>query len=209
MKRISLSVDQRDLTGKGPARRLRGVGKVPAVLYGKKHEPIKLAVVIHDFRKLLEEAGSNALFDLQIADGTGGTFTRTALLKERQARPTDGALIHLDFLQILMDEPIEVAIPVHFVGKAVGVDKGGMFQSAVRELRVSCLPDDIPSSITIDVSALDLGHSIHVGEISFPKGVTPAQDLGLGVASVLSPKKEEAAAAEEPAAAAAEPAPKK
>jgi len=77
----------------------------------------------------------------------------------------------------------------------------------VRELKVSCLPDDIPAGITIDVSGLDLGHSLHVGEINFPKGVTPAQDLGLGVASVLGAKKEEEAPAEE-AVAAPEPAAK-
>jgi large subunit ribosomal protein L25 len=208
MKRISLSVDQRDETGKGPARRLRAVGKVPAVLYGKKREPLKLAVEVHGFKKILEQSGTNVLFDLQIGAGDDASATRIAMLKERQAKPTDGSLIHLDFQEILMDEPIEVTIPVHFEGKPLGVDKNGMFQPAVRELRVSCLPNDIPSAINIDVSALDLGHSIHVGEITFPAGVTPAQDLTLAVASVLAPKKEEeAAAAEEPAA--AEPAPAK
>ena len=95
-----------------------------------------------------------------------------------------------------MDEPIEVEVPLEFQGKPVGVEKGGMFQTAAKEIRVSCLPADIPDQIVVDVSKLERGHSIHVGEITLPTGVIPAMDLGIALATVVAPKKEEAGEAE-------------
>ena len=203
MNKVTLSVDQRIESGKGPARRLRAAGKAPAVFYGKKTEPIKIAIDVHDFRKAIEQAGSNPLFDLQIRED-GGTTTRRALLKERQIRPLDGSLVHLDFLEVFMDESIEVTVPIEFEGKPVGIDKGGIFQASARELRVSCLPDNIPNVITVDVSGLDVGHSVHVGDITLPEGVSTLQDKGVAVATVAALKKEEekAATAEEAEAAA-------
>ena len=201
MNKISLSVEQRVETGKGPARRLRVIGKVPAVLYGKKTEPRKLSVDAREFRKAMEEGGRNPLLDLKVTENGKVVATRVAVLKERQMRPVDGSLIHLDFQEVLMDEPIEVTVAIEFEGKPVGIDKGGMFQPVTRELRVLCLPDDIPSSITVDVSGLDIGDSVHIGAITLPKGVSAVQDAGVSLASVAAPMKEEVpgeeAAAEE------------
>ena len=192
MNKISLSVEQRVETGKGPARRLRVTGKVPAVLYGKKTEPRKLSVDVREFKKAMEEGGRNPLLDLKVTENGKVVTTRVAVLKERQTRPVDGGLIHLDFHEVLMDEPIEVTVPIEFEGKPVGIDKGGLFQPTTRELRVVCLPNDIPSSITVDVSGLDIGDSVHIGAITLPKGVTTAQDAGISLASVTAPMKEEA-----------------
>ncbi len=199
MEKVALTVQQRSETGKGPARRLRATGNAPAVLYGQKVEPIKIAVNVREFRKIIAQAGTNVLFDLQISGGDAGPVRRTAIMKERQVRPVDGEIIHLDFLEILMTEPIEVMVPIRFDGKPVGLDKGGLFQAAARELKVSCLPDDIPNEIVVDVSGLDLGHSLHVGEIELPKGVSPAQDASLALATIVAQKKaEEAEAPAEP-----------
>ncbi len=196
MNKVTLNVQQRLETGKGPARRLRAVGKAPAIFYGKKTEPINLAIKIHEFRKAVEKAGSNPLFDLRISTDSGPEITMIALLKERQIRPVDSSLVHLDFIQVFMDEPIEVEVPLEFVGKAMGVEKGGMFQTAAKEIRVSCLPADIPDQIVVDVSMLERGHSIHVGQITLPEGVKPAMDLGIALATVVAPKKDEQAEAE-------------
>ncbi len=196
MNKISLSVEQRVETGKGPARRLRVTGRVPAVLYGKKTEPRKLSVDVREFRKAMEEGGRNPLLDLKVTENGEIVATRVAVLKERQMRPVDGSLVHLDFLEVLMDEPIEVTVPIEFEGKPVGIDKGGLFQPVTRELRVMCLPDDIPSSITVDVSGLDIGDSVHIGAITLPKGVTAVQDAGISLASVATPMKEEVPAEE-------------
>jgi large subunit ribosomal protein L25 len=191
MRRVSLNVDHRVEVGKGPARRLRAVGKAPAILYGRKMEPVKLALDVRDFTKIMGRSGFNTLFDLQIVDAQGATTTRTALLKERQVRPVDDALIHVDFVEALMDELLEVTVPLHFEGKAIGVEKGGMFQPAAREIRLRCLPSDIPYVINVDVSKLEMGHSIHVGEVTLPEGVSPAMDTTIALATVLAPKKGE------------------
>lgn len=198
MESIKLSVERRFETGKGPARRCRAAGKAPAIFYGKKTEPISLTVDVHEFRKLLDQAGTNPLFDLLIQDGDG-TTTRRAMLKARQVRPVDGSLVHLDFQEVFMDERIEVTVQVEFEGKPIGIDKGGILQIAVRELRVSCLPGDVPGVITVDVSGLDVGHALHVGEITLPDGVLPLQDKGVALATVAGLKKEEAEEAAEAA----------
>ncbi len=199
MNKISLSVEQRVETGKGPARRLRETGKIPAVLYGKKTEPRKLSVDVREFRIAMEQGGRNPLLDLKVTENGKVVATRVAVLKERQMRPVDGGLVHLDFLEVLMDEPIEVTVPLEFEGKPVGIDKGGLFQPSTRELRVMCLPVDIPAAITIDVSGLDIGDSIHIGQITLPKGVTSVQDAEVALASVVAPMKEEAPIEEAPA----------
>ncbi|MGC8659112.1 MAG: 50S ribosomal protein L25 [Desulfomonilaceae bacterium] len=203
MNKVTINAVQRFETGKGPARRLRAAGYAPAVFYGKKTEPMNLSLMVHEFHKAVEKAGSNPLFDLRIATDGGPELTMLALLKERQIRPVDSSLVHLDFVQIFMDEAIEVEVPLEFVGKAIGVEKGGMFQPVAKEIRVSCLPVDIPDEIEVDISKLEMGHSIHVGEIVLPLGVKPAMDLGIALATIVAPKKDEqaeaAAAAEEPA----------
>ncbi|MDA8407792.1 MAG: 50S ribosomal protein L25 [Deltaproteobacteria bacterium] len=198
MNKVTLNARQRMETGKGPARRLRAAGQAPAIFYGKKTEPMNLAVQIHEFHKAVEKAGSNPLFDLRISTDGDTETTMIALLKERQIRPVDSSLVHLDFVQVFMDEPIEVDVPLEFVGKAIGVEKGGMFQTAAKEIRVSCLPADIPDEIVVDISQLERGHSIHVGQITLPEGVKPATDLGIALATVVAPKKEDQVEAEVP-----------
>ena len=195
MNKIALTVDKRSETGKGQARRLRASGKAPAVFYGRKTDSIKLIFDVLEFRKAIEQAGTNPIFELKIRDD-GTTMSRSAILKERQIRPLDGTIFHIDFLEVFMDESIEVTVPIEFEGKPVGIDKGGLFQVASRELRISCLPDDIPSVITVDVTSLDVGQSIHVGQITLPKGVSVLQDEGVALATVATPKKSEEEVAE-------------
>lgn len=195
MNKITLQVEQRKETGKGPARRLRAAGKAPAIFYGRKSEPIKLSIPVHEFRKAMDDAGSNPLFDLRISDA-GKTVSRSAMLKERQIRPVNGDIVHLDFQEVLMDESIEVTVPLEFEGKPVGLDKGGEFHIISRELRISCLPGDIPNVITVDVSDLDLGNTIHAGDITLPSGSSAISESTIALAAVTVPKKEEEAEAE-------------
>jgi large subunit ribosomal protein L25 len=204
MKRIKLAAEARTDTGKGPARRLRAAGKVPAIFYGKKTEPILLAIEVHSFKKAIAKAsGSNILLDLEIKQN-GGTLTKAAIVKESQIRPMDGQFLHFDFLEVFKDQPLEVTVSLEFEGKGPGVDAGGLFQTVARELAISCLPDDIPDSITVDVSRMEIGDSIHVGDITLPKGVTAMVDAGFTLATVTPPvelleeAEEEALAGEAP-----------
>jgi len=198
MKNIELPVESRSESGKTPARRLRAAGRVPAVFYGKKTKPVKISVNAHEFRKLVDRAGTNPLFDLQIEDD-GKITNQTALLKERQVRPIDGALVHLDFIQVFMDEAIEISVPLVFEGKPKGVEMGGLLQPNVREVLVSCLPADVPQSIAVDIAHLDVGQSVHIGELLLPSGVTALQDAGIAVATVVIPKRVVEEAVEEEA----------
>ena len=198
MNRIALEVEQRTETGKGPSRRLRAAGKVPAVLYGKKAQPLSLTLNKLDLMKAVEKAGTNPIFQLNIK-GAGGAATRRAILKERQIRPLDSTLLHIDFLEVSMDEALEVHVPIECEGTPVGVEKGGIFQQVVRELKVRCLPGDIPNVIKVDVTSLELGHAIHVSDLTLPSGVTAAEEPGTAIATVVAPRKEEEQAPEEAA----------
>jgi len=199
MNKIALSVTKRTETGKGPARRLRAAGKAPAVLYVNKREAVGLTVDIHDLLKALETAGSNPIFDLQIRGNEGSTTSR-AILKDRQVRPIDGNILHLDFLEILADQVIEVTVPLEFQGTPVGVEiGGGELVIITRELRVSCLPDDIPNLIPVDVTGLEIGKSLHLPDITLPPRVTALQDENTVLATIAAPKKIEEVVAEEAA----------
>jgi large subunit ribosomal protein L25 len=199
MEKITLAVDQRQQSGKGPSRRLRASGKIPAVFYGKKTEPLKLAIDLHEFRKQYEHTGSNPLFELRIQGDK--VPKRTAILKQRQINPVNSTLVHLDFVEVFMDEELQVTVPLEFQGKPAGADVGGSFQTAVKELLVSCLPDRIPSVIAVDISGLAIGSTLHVKDIPLPDGVKFAQDENLAIATVLAPKaEEEAEVAEAPEA---------
>jgi len=189
MNRISLTVEQRTQTGKGPSRRLRAEGKAPAILYGKKSQPLNLILNIQDLIRATEKGGTNPIFELNIKGGDLGT--RSAILKERQVRPLDSALLHIDFLEVSMDETLEVHVPIECEGTPTGVEKGGIFQQVVRELKIRCLPGDIPSVIKVDVANLDLGHALHVSDLNLPTGVAAADEPGTAVATVVAPRKEE------------------
>lgn len=196
MNKISLTVDHRMETGKGPARRLRASGRVPAVLYGHKAQPLSLVLSVHEFKKALERSGTNPIFELEI-NADNKKIKRSAILKERQTRPLDSSLIHLDFLEVSMEETLEFSVPIEFSGESVGVEKGATFQPLLRELRIECLPNNIPRVIQIDISQLDVGHAIHVSDVTLPEGVSAVEDPSTAVATLLAPKKEEKEIVEE------------
>ncbi len=198
MNRISLSVEQRTQTGKGPSRRLRAAGKVPAILYGQKAQPLSLTLNKQDLMKAAEKGGTNPIFELKIKSGSS-VVTRNAILRERQVRPLDSMLLHIDFLEVSMDEALEVHVPIECEGTPIGVDKGGIFQQVVRELKVRCLPGDIPAVIKVDVTHLELGHAIHVSDLRLPSGVAAEEEPGTAIATVIAPRKEEEQAPEEAA----------
>ncbi|MFH0823302.1 MAG: 50S ribosomal protein L25 [Pseudomonadota bacterium] len=193
MNRITLEVDRRTGTGKGPCRRLRQAGKVPAIFYGKRSEPIALTVDAYTIKKAMgDQGGANFLFELVINDDTE-TARKTALLKSRQINPLDTQLIHIDFIEVFKDEAIEVTVPLEFFGKSIGVEKGGTFQIVSRELTISCLPDSIPDTIKVDIADLDLGHALHVSNLTLPEGVKVQDGLDLALAICQAPKSEEPA----------------
>jgi large subunit ribosomal protein L25 len=200
MNRIELKVEPRPLRGKGPARRLRAAGKIPAVFYGKGRDTLAISVDAHMFTTSVEKKGKNSIFDLVIQED-GKATNNTAFLKERHADAISGKTVHLDFIEISLKDIIEVTVPLNLVGKCIGVEKGGNLTTTVRYVRVACLPADIPESVTIDVTNLDIGHALHIQDLELPEGVESREDPELAIVTVVAPKRaelvEEEAAEEE------------
>jgi large subunit ribosomal protein L25 len=150
-----------------------------------------------------QASGENVLVELEI--GSDGQ-SRTALVQEIQHSPVGGEIRHVDFHAISMDQMIQAEVPLEPVGTPVGVKTfGGLLEQSLRALAIECLPGDLPDRITVDVSQLNIGDSIHVREIQLPQGVTPKVQLDLTAFSVLAPMVEEEPVAAEAEVAAAEP----
>jgi large subunit ribosomal protein L25 len=177
-------------------RKLKASGSVPAVIYGAKDKPENLQVSKREIHAMLSHAaGENILVELEI----GGT-NRLALVQEVQHAPLGGAILHIDFHAVSVDELIEADVPLEPVGTANGVkNMGGLLEQNLRSLAIECLPRDLPDVLTVDVSALNIGDAIHVREIPLPSGVTTRVQPDLTAFSVLAPTVEE-----EPVAAAAD-----
>lgn len=162
---VELNVEVRNNTGKGPARALRRGEKVPAVLYGPKTTPMSLSVPAKRLEKLLREMGEESkLLRLNI-DGPDGPLARQVLIREVQVHPVRRRFLHVDFYEVPLDHPIVVEVPVELIGECLGEKKGGTVNLIRRTLAVRCLPGEIPEKIHIDVSALDLGASVHVSDL--------------------------------------------
>lgn len=198
----------REGTGKGPARTSRREGRVPGILYGHGEESIALSVDARELSKLVHSVSiENTIVDLTL-EGTRAPYK--VLIREIQRHPTREQYLHVDFFHVAMDEKISVEVPVVLTGEPVGVKlKGGILDHQMRELEVFCLPGEIPEKIEVDVSALDIGDSIHVRDLAVPEGIEVEADSDRSVVGVLAPAvapaEEEVAAAELGEEAAAEP----
>lgn len=198
MEVTDLAVQVRSEKKKGPARRLRQDGFVPAVLYGRAAENILLQVKTDDLTKLQKEGKEHAFIKLVI-HGKSGETEKLSLIKEMQIEPLSRRLYHVDFYEVDVKRKITMEVPLHFVGKAIGVENGGELQHIKRDVRVSCLPLDLPDHIDVDVTDLKIGDSIRVRDLKVPEGITVLDRPDASVAAVALVKvaKIEAAAAEE------------
>jgi len=185
---ITLPAHSRTATGKGAARRLRSQGLIPAVFYGRKRETRALSVNSKALAAIMSsETGSHTLIRLVIGD-EGPTEERTVILKDYQIHPVKRNLLHADFYEVALDRPIETEVAIVLVGKPIGIEKGGLLQQVRREIPVSALPQNVPNQIEVDISHLDIGHSLHVDEIRLPAGVEVVSDVNFTIATVVTPK---------------------
>ena len=201
MANATLRATRRDGGGKGMARKLRGTGQVPAVLYGHGDRTESLSVDAHELELLLHHVNpENTLIGLDI-DGR-----RTdVLIREIQKHPYRPEFLHVDFLQVHGDEALKLDIPVRLSGVPVGVrEHGGVLDQVIYDLHVECLPGNIPEAAEVDISGLEIGESVRVGDISIPN-VTILMDADLPVASVLAARVHEEEEAAEATEAAPEP----
>ena len=197
-KQVKIKAEPRTEIGRSAVRKLKARGVIPAVVYGGKDKAQTLQVSARDVNAMLSHAsGENILVELEIA---GEKAPRTALVQEVQHAPVGSNVLHIDFHAVSMDETLEAEVPLEPLGIANGVKNfGGLLEQSLRTLTVECLPRDLPDRITVDVSNLNIGDSIHVRDISLPSGVAAKGHPELTVFSVVAPAVEE-----EPVAAAVE-----
>lgn len=189
MNNIELNVQTRTTKGNSPARALRREGRIPAILYGPDAEPVMLSIDTFDMDTIVKQSSvGRSIFNLAV---DGGKNTRAAMIKELQTHPVSHDILHIDFYEVNMERKVKVMVPVTTTGKCIGVEMGGMLQIIRRELEVYCLPNAVPESITIDITDLDIGSSVHVDEIETEDEVEIPHDVNFTILTVLSPKKEE------------------
>jgi large subunit ribosomal protein L25 len=189
-KQVKLKAEPRTNVGRSAVRKLKARGIIPAVIYGAKDKPQPLQLAARDINAMMSHAaGENVLVELEIA---GEKSSRTALVQEVQHTPLGGDIRHVDFHAISMDETIQAEVPLEPVGTANGVKNfGGLLEQSLRVLTLECLPRDLPDRITVDISQLNIGDSIHVRDIQLPSGVTAKVPADLTAFSVLAPVVEE------------------
>ncbi len=199
MKSVALNAFPRTLTRRPGAKQLRLTSRIPAVIYGRQTQPLNLELKLKDFDDLLHRSASETiLVDLSI-DGQDAAAKRLALVQAIQHHPLSGKVMHVDFHQVAEDEKVTVTLPVESVGEALGVKtNGGILEHVLFKIKLRGLPKDLPEVIEVDVSHLDVGQAIHLGEIKLPAGVEAIGDKGIPVIAVAAPitEAQEAAALE-------------
>src|SRR3954466_15528172 len=183
MDAIKVSASARDGNGKGAARRLRGEGRIPAAAYGKALPTQQIPAPPEAIKAVLASAwGRNTVVNLDVE----GKQALTVLLSDFQYHPMSRALLHADFVQIHMDQPVNVEVPLELTGKAAGVIAGGTLRQVFRKLPIRCLPGVIPGTLSHDVRALELDGHVPAKALALPEGVSVRLPPDQTVAAVVT-----------------------
>ncbi len=201
MKSVPLQAYQRSQVRRGEVKKLRAAGRVPATIYGRLAQPQNLELNTKEISNLINHSASeNLLVDLSVENDARAK--RLALVQEIQHHPLDGHVVHVDFHEVAENEKVTIQVPVETKGEPAGVkNNGGVLEHVLFKLKVRSLPKDLPEVIIIDVSGLEVGKSIHLGEVQAGEGVEILGDKHLTVVAVAQPRTE----TEDAAAAAATP----
>jgi len=182
--RLSLQAETRKDFRKSYTKKLRNDGKIPATLYGKGVQSKSIELSLEDMVQLLKTPGGRlALIDLKV----DGKLEKghPAMIQDIQREPVGKKIRHVDFHRISMDEPVQASIPISIIGIAPGIAAGGVTEQPVSEVTVKALPDKIPSHIDVDISHLELGDAVHVGDLQIPEGIEilapPAESMIISV----------------------------
>ena len=195
MKSVALKAYPRAQVQRAEVTKLRRAGRVPATIYGRLAKPQNLEVNSKEFADLLHHSASeNLLVDLSVENDARSK--RLALVQEIQHHPLDGKVLHVDFHEVAEYEKVTVQVPVETTGEAAGVKVGGgVLEHVLFKLKVRCLPKNLPEQIVIDVTALEIGKAVHLGDIKPPEGVEILGDKHITVVAVAAPRAEEEVAA--------------
>ena len=192
-EQITLRADTGRPTGSRASRRLRKEGHVPAIVYGKDRDPLSIAVDHRELRAALTtEAGLNALISLEVGKDKILTLPRVV-----ETHPFRREIRHVDFVTVLLTDTVHTEIPVHFVGDAVGIEAGGVLSTARNVVQIEALVTNIPSFVELDISALEIGDALRIGDLPEIEGVTFLEDPEYTVVSITVPAALEAETDEE------------
>jgi large subunit ribosomal protein L25 len=186
-ERPSLTVEKRDERGSRATRRLRRDGFVPGVIYGGDGgDAVAFRVGVRDLRLALQDG--SAVLDVQVGRGKA----RPVIVKDQQFHPVRGEVTHIDLLQVRLDEKIQSTVHVELEGvdDAPGVKEGGVLEHVTRELNIEALPTDIPERIPVDVSSMEIAGTMHLSEVSVPRGITLLDDLEETIIATITPPSE-------------------
>ncbi len=194
MERTTINVEKRKEVGKGAARSLRRKNMIPAVLYrAGDSSPVQFSK--KELSRFINAttAGEQIMVNLQFGDGS----SRFALMKDYQIDPATGELLHADFFEVSLTEEVKVTVHVAIIGEPIGVRRdGGILQHLLREIEVECLPDRIPGRVEVDISSLEIGQSVHVGDLKLGEGIKVLTESDEVIVNVVAPAVEEVAPAE-------------
>jgi len=192
----NVAASTRSTRGKGAARRLRSEGQIPAVAYGKGlTSALSLAVSPKDIASVLKsERGQNTVLKIDVPNAP----ELLALIKSYTLHPIERTLEHVDFLEVKLDRPVDVDVPLVAHGKPVGLVRGGIVRQVYRTIPVRCVPNLIPLKIEVDIANLDIHESLHASALPLPEGVTvrlPAEQTVIAIVAPEKDRSEDAAAA--------------
>lgn len=175
MSEMTIDVQKRERTGKGGSRESRRKGMIPGVVYGGGKDSVPIQLDRKTFVEMMKKSDSeNPIFLLKLSDSGQ---ERHAILRDLQRDPVSRMVIHLDFQRIEMNQKVHVTVPIELVGTAVGVKtEGGLLEFITRELKIECLPGDIPNHIEVDITGLHVGQHVEAGAVQLPEGVTLFDD---------------------------------
>ncbi len=190
-----LQADARTPAGKGEARRLRSTGKIPAVAYGRGLAATTIAISPKEVLAILKtERGQNTVIEMKTGDAK-----LLVMIRDYSYHPVRRHLEHVDFVQVKLDEPVEVQVPLHYTGKPAGVVAGGIVRQVYRTVPVRCLPDRIPLKLEIDIAHLNMNEHVSTQELKLGEGVTVLLPPEQTLIAVVAPEKEKEEVAVEPA----------
>jgi large subunit ribosomal protein L25 len=185
METLELDCEQRPLGTKGQVRSVRRAGRVPAVVYGPKTQPMTIAVWGAALKGGTLSSGSQRLLKFKSADPE--LAGRHVIVKEMQRGAIDGDLLHADFYEVDLSAKIRVSVPLRFIGRARGVGDGGILQPLERAIEVECLPLEIPEGIDVDVTPIGIHEAVHISTLQFGPNVEPVFDTDYPLVTVLPP----------------------
>ena len=199
-EQLTLSAEARDRAGKGASRALRNQGRVPAVVYGEKQEPLSIHL---EEKALVRVLGTGHFMNSVVMIDVGGSQTRT-LPKDVQFHPVNDRPMHVDFLRIAEHATVTVAVPIRFINEeeSRGLKRGGVLNAVRHDLELVCDAAEIPEEVQVDLAGLDIGDSIHISHVTLPSGTASAiTDRDFTIATIVAPSGVKAEAAEAAAAA--------